>query len=518
MEGATDHLIVISDLHLGGRPARDGDAGFQICPPKSCRRLARFIRRLADDGSDVIPRGETVELVINGDFVDFLAEEPFLPFTSFSRDAVEKLKRVIRHTDEASEPGERVFPALAEFVGRGNKLTILLGNHDIELSLPAVRRALADVLTSGRPARLEFLFDGEAYVRGDVLIEHGNRYDGWNAIAYGALRAHRSSSSRGELPFEFQPPAGSRLVSSVMNQLKSKYRFVDLLKPENETAIPLLCALEPTLATELTKVAPLWLAMRGAKGKAGQVRREETYIASIPREKPPASVGYPTGSLEPADALDNPERERSRLATEEMLTGARQRLQEARLLEPLERVPADEMQIAQGKAARIFSHLGLANAILSGKIPERADLIARALHARSQAIATTFELGSNDPPYCIAAERLHACSEARIVLFGHTHLAKTIPIANGRGKYLNTGTWCPTIRIPAEFCQEDPSKEILENLGGFIKDLASNRLENWTTLQTIFAHIQISHDGQSRADLYEIDEDDRIAVLSGEKP
>jgi UDP-2,3-diacylglucosamine pyrophosphatase LpxH len=516
MEGATDHLIVISDLHLGGRPARDGDVGFQICPPKSCRRLARFIHRLAD-GSAVIPHGESVELVINGDFVDFLAEEPFLPFTSFSRDAVEKLERVIRHTDEGSAPGERVFPALAEFVGRGNKLTILLGNHDIELSLPAVRRALADVLTLGRPARLEFLFDGEAYVRGDVLIEHGNRYDGWNAVEYGVLRAHRSSSSRGELPFEFQPPAGSRLVSSVMNRLKSKYRFVDLLKPENETAIPLLCALEPTLATELSKVVPLWLAMRGAKGKSGQVRREETYIASIPREKPSASVGNLAGSRQPPDPLDNPELERSRLATDEILKGARQQLQEARLLEPAERVPAEDTQIAQGMAARVFSRLGLANAVLTGKVPERADLISRALLARKQAIGTTFELGSHDPPYCTAAERLHACSGARIVLFGHTHLAKAIPIADGRGKYLNTGTWCPTVRIPAEFCQENPGKEILENLGGFIEDLASNRLENWTTLQTIFAHIRISRDGQSRADLCEIDEDDKIAVLSGEK-
>ena len=65
-------LFVISDLHLGGEPASDASRGFQICPPTTQRKLAEFIGRLGGRTADCDDR-----LVIAGDIVDFLAEEPF---------------------------------------------------------------------------------------------------------------------------------------------------------------------------------------------------------------------------------------------------------------------------------------------------------------------------------------------------------------------------------------------------------------------------------------------------------
>jgi len=37
---------------------------------------------------------------------------------------------------------------------------------------------------------------------------------------------------------EFDPPAGSKLVASVMNDIKRTYRFIDLLKPEKKLRFP----------------------------------------------------------------------------------------------------------------------------------------------------------------------------------------------------------------------------------------------------------------------------------------
>ena len=58
-------IVVISDLHIGGKPKPMlGHANL----------LVNFLDQLSHYEP---PTGETVELVINGDFVDFLAIEPY---------------------------------------------------------------------------------------------------------------------------------------------------------------------------------------------------------------------------------------------------------------------------------------------------------------------------------------------------------------------------------------------------------------------------------------------------------
>jgi hypothetical protein len=83
------------------------------------------------------------------------------------------------------------------FATARHSLTILLGNHDVELSFPPVRRAFASLIGTEEGMGLRFICDGEAYVIDHVLIEHGNRYDGFNAVAFDDLRELRSLQSRG---------------------------------------------------------------------------------------------------------------------------------------------------------------------------------------------------------------------------------------------------------------------------------------------------------------------------------
>jgi hypothetical protein len=104
-------------------------------------------------------------------------------FTAQDAAAGKKLSSIFERTDE-------VWKNLEAFVGAGCSLTLLLGNHDIELSLPTPRRILLDRLG---PGRIEFIYDNQAFV--DGLIEHGNRYDSWNVIAHDQLREVRSAMS-----------------------------------------------------------------------------------------------------------------------------------------------------------------------------------------------------------------------------------------------------------------------------------------------------------------------------------
>src|SRR5262249_61234379 len=76
-------------------------------------------------------------------------------------------------------------------------------------------------------------------------IEHGNRYDTWNMVPHNLLRHVRAKLSRGEKPRRYPNVPGSELVCKVVNRLKKKYRFVDLLKPETEAVLPALPALDP---------------------------------------------------------------------------------------------------------------------------------------------------------------------------------------------------------------------------------------------------------------------------------
>ena len=127
-----EEVYVVSDLHLGGSP------GAQIFSLGT--RLAATIDRLRDAPAEV-----RRALVINGDFIDFLAEGPAEYFSG--SEAIAKLTRIIG--DAAFAP---VFEALKSFVGTaGRSLVIVLGNHDVELALPEIQQWLTDWLTGLDP-------------------------------------------------------------------------------------------------------------------------------------------------------------------------------------------------------------------------------------------------------------------------------------------------------------------------------------------------------------------------------
>jgi UDP-2,3-diacylglucosamine pyrophosphatase LpxH len=127
-------VYVISDLHLGGaypEPPDPGKRGFRLCTHADA--IARFVSSLIQN----IGQKGSIELVLNGDTVDFLAECDEKPnswsaFTAKPDRAVAKLKAIVKRDQE-------VFDRLKEFLEKGGRLTVLLGNHDAELSLPAVR-------------------------------------------------------------------------------------------------------------------------------------------------------------------------------------------------------------------------------------------------------------------------------------------------------------------------------------------------------------------------------------------
>ncbi len=110
---APQRLVIISDLHLGGRPDAEGLLGTQIC--SSYRELTAFIDWLRAS----MPAEGLCELVINGDFVDLLAEDdpgmlPARAWTADEGEAVRKLERIVERTRAGA--GRGPFEALHGFV------------------------------------------------------------------------------------------------------------------------------------------------------------------------------------------------------------------------------------------------------------------------------------------------------------------------------------------------------------------------------------------------------------------
>jgi UDP-2,3-diacylglucosamine pyrophosphatase LpxH len=411
-------VYIVSDLHLGG------PTGFQITPPAAQRRLAAFVRRVAARPGS--------HLVLAGDVVDFLSESGDAPFVGDEAAAA-------RHLTTLIDRNREVFDAFALAARDCDRFTVLLGNHDLELCLPAVRRVFVEALGGGP---IEFLYDNEALRVGPLLVEHGNRYDAWNVVDHDALRRLRSTLSRGEAPAEFDPPVGSRLVVEVMNPIKARYPFVDVLKPENEAVLPLLGVLWPV------SVAAIWRLNRLRKAK-NRHRYDTDTGAPLDLQNIAAGEDAQLEALALTQALAGGDASGD-IGVREVLAGV----------------------------AQAWSDLPL-------------DALRQALRHLSAAQARTFDPAVEGEPYLTAARSLLA-GDAEVVVFGHTHLAKHVTLPGG--VYLNSGTWADLMRVPEDVFARDPARADAA-LRDFVRRCDEDRLDGLRGSVPTFARVDLSDAG-----------------------
>lgn len=408
---AHEEIHVISDIHMGGKP------GFQVL--RETARLARFI-----DWVGARRPEQRVALILNGDVIDTLAED-IAGYVAVD-DALPTLERIMG--DAHFRP---VWDALATFVRReGRQLVLVIGNHDIELAFPHVQRRLLERLcgdNAAARARVEFSTTGAGYACtvGDarVFCTHGNEVDPWNFNRYEDIArvARRINSGRHLYLDEWTPNAGTRMVCDVMNEVKRKYAWIDLLKPETSTAIGTLIAIDPS---QLGKIAKL-PAIVGAK-IGGDVQVDQR-LSADGLQRPPPSSGPP--------AL-------------EALLGANVR-QSMRGFGVGPGRSGDEMLLAlEAKAAtqatRPFGDapLGVTQLVwdrltgwLSGVSPEealRTALLDWCWQDKS------FQLDERDDTCKEIVAKVGQTVD--FVVTGHTHLERAIDLG-GRRYYFNSGTW-----------------------------------------------------------------------------
>ncbi len=445
---------VISDLHLGGEDATAGSPGFRMC---------HQVDLLADFITDVAA-GNPAELIINGDFVDFLAERDgdgsWTPVELDAAAAAERLRRI------AEVRSDRVvFAALRRLLDADHALTIILGNHDVELSYPAVRATLLELLGPRAARGVRFVVDGEAYVVGSALIEHGNRYDGFNVVDHDGLREIRSLQSRRQRwrdDLRFEPPIGSQLVAEIMNPLKERYPFIDLLKPEDGAVLPLLLAIEPSCRAHLLRI--LGMKMRAARHEPrspGEPRRRGE-VAAISDNDPVDQLAPLLDILGDAELDDIPD-------------------------EPPAVQRRGEVANIAAERSRWDWALGVAELFArGGQLGDRLPALLRAL--RTLRADRSFATDQDDSAYARHAEAIAANGFA-FVVFGHTHLAKSVRFEHG-STYLNTGTWCDLIQLPEPLFSGSDS-DALAGLEAFVTVLLRGPRDSWVTRRPTYAKIDV---------------------------
>ncbi len=423
-----DEVYVVSDLHLGG-----------AAPARQTFRQGKLLADLIDHLA-ARPAKRSIALVINGDAVDFLAEPEARAFDP--EGAVSKLEAIFGYPEFSP-----VWQALGRFVAKVRRtLVFVLGNHDLELALPWVRRRLVEEIAGGDDrcrGRIELALDGTGFrcqVGGaQVLCLHGNEVDPFNVTDYDQLRRLGRDLQFGREVEPWIPNAGTQLVIDVINEVKHQHAFVDLLKPEAKAVIPILLALRPETVERAGSV--LEAAARAARDWTRSKLRllgDDAASSATPRERPPGRaqlVAELTRQTFRASGRRAAVAEVDQLFKEvekDLADGA----------EPIDFVTHDEAGERLGAGRALFDF------VRGGKPRQVVREALQSLHRDRSFDARGYDQTYRDLDLLVAPE-------IDFLVAGHTHLERTLRRAHGPGYYLNSGTWVRLIELLPDMLVSD---------------------------------------------------------------
>lgn len=204
--------IIVSDLHLGKGRLLEGGGLNSLEEFYYGEKLVEFIHYYSTGAF----RDHEVELIINGDFLNFLQCDYRGHFLSVITEGVslEIMKEIV-------QGHKNVFKALAEFAQKpGNSVTYIVGNHDQAMLWPACRAYLNQVV--GTPIRYKnivYFFDG-------VHIEHGHMHEAANRMD------PKKFFLKKNLPEPIlNLPFGSQFFVEVVLKIKQRVPHIDKIRP-----------------------------------------------------------------------------------------------------------------------------------------------------------------------------------------------------------------------------------------------------------------------------------------------
>jgi UDP-2,3-diacylglucosamine pyrophosphatase LpxH len=203
--------LIVSDFHIGdGKHAPSGHLNIGEDFHHDGAFVAFLRYYLAH-----YPQGGDVELIINGDFLNFLfvSYRGCHPLVITREISLEKLQKIIQ-----AHPA--LFDCLALFAQtQGFRISYVLGNHDIDLIWPECQTLLNERLGAKiHYYPLQYVFDG-------IHVEHGNRFELMNYFDINQPVLTEEGTQFLNLPF------GSVFASLYVVPMKAVKPHVDKIKP-----------------------------------------------------------------------------------------------------------------------------------------------------------------------------------------------------------------------------------------------------------------------------------------------
>jgi len=214
--------LVISDCHLS--------AGLHFESEKNPHEDFFFDEEMVAffDFFSTGPNGDgtEVELIINGDYLDFLN----VPYRGeFEEVITEQFALYKLECIMAGHP--KVMDALKRFVSRpGKTITYNIGNHDADLFFPKVReRFIRGIDPDGKFPSDKVKINHETPlidIEGGVQIHHGNQFEAVHFFNY-----DKPLLSEGLAQPVLNIPWGSFYVLKIVNRFKWEREYVDKVRP-----------------------------------------------------------------------------------------------------------------------------------------------------------------------------------------------------------------------------------------------------------------------------------------------
>ncbi|MBU0944833.1 MAG: hypothetical protein KJ804_08070 [Proteobacteria bacterium] len=440
-----DEVHVISDLHMGGK------AGFQILSETA--KLAGYIRWVGEQRPD-----GRLALVLNGDVIDTLAEESGGYIAFDNAEAI--IKRIM--ADPSFAP---IWDALAEYVKTGGRtLVIALGNHDLEMSFPVVQGAVSERLAGTDPealGRIQFSTMGAGYsclVGGArVFCTHGNEVDSWNYTRYEELAkaGRRLNSGRSLKAKEWEPNAGTMMVKDVMNTVKIRYPWIDLLKPEMQAAVGVLLALDPSQLDKIRRLLPIIGEKVEGSLEVDQRLSAEGFTIPTSTVSRPASVDSLLGPSLMAGLRQGPDGKRP--TADALLLAAEKEYKTGSAI-------TDPQDKTLGTGQYLWDRL---TSWLTGV--SKIEALRRALQDWLKD-DKTFEITDQDDTCKEVVASVG--QDIHFLITGHTHLERAIDLGGSRF-YFNCGTWIRLLRFREEMLKDETNFQPVYDLlvSGRIQDI-----------------------------------------------
>ncbi len=171
--------------------------------------------------------GVDVELIINGDFLDFLNVPVMGEFEEGITEtiALEKLEAILRGHPEVMAK-LRAFATLP-----GKNIKYLIGNHDAELLFPSVCKRITQAWDpNGEHPSEKVLVIGDKdrirYPEFGIEIRHGNQFEAGNQLDFKKPVLKLSNEAR-----VLNIPWGSIYILKIINRLKWERVNVDKVRP-----------------------------------------------------------------------------------------------------------------------------------------------------------------------------------------------------------------------------------------------------------------------------------------------